>query len=174
MNSKSKNIELPINVYNILKSIISTLKSFLTNILKTSIAMSNIPLKTILVFAIGILNYKLLDDKYQSISRIDSKGNKYKIPAEKSKKYIITFIYICNSLLYLIHKREELAYKILIFFIIKEYVSKFINFTNIDMIKPYLINIYANDTFIKSNIINKLSVNEILNFNFIYLLSKIK
>jgi hypothetical protein len=171
MNEIKSSSGSKINLYNKLKLIISTLKSFLTNVLKMPIIITNAPLKIIIIFAIRILNYKLLNEKYQSISRSNSKENK--IPSEKSKKYILLFINICNSLFYLIEKREQITYKITIFYLVKEFTLSFISLSNLSSIKTYLSNLYKNDKII-TNIINNITLEDIVNINLINLLNLYK
>jgi hypothetical protein len=154
-NSKTKTKSLVIlkinsNVYNKLKSIISTLKSYLTYILKTPFIIYNTPLKLILKHIISFLNTELLDGKYQSISKEDSKGNKIKIPAEKSKEGIISLIQLCNALLNAIYKKEneKIQYKVLLYFIIRHYTLLYIAGKNLVILKTYLTTFYKNDKFI--------------------------
>lgn len=167
LSSKSK---ISNNLFNRLKTIILSLKSFLSGILKTSIALHNAQLKIMLMFAISILNLKLLDEKYQSISVSDSKGNRIKIPAEKSKKYISLFLNICNSLLVFANKNVQLAYKVLVFFIIKQFIILFVNIKELAVLKSYIVNIYSNDKFMISNLINKLNLENLYNISLIELL----
>jgi len=154
-NSKNKSKSLVIlkinsNVYNKLKSIISTLKSYLTFILKTPFIIYNTPLKLILKYIISFLNTELLDGKYQSISKEDSKGNKIKIPAEKSKEGIISLIQLCNAFLNAIYKKEneKIQYKVLLYFIIRHYTLLYIAGKNLVILKTYLTTFYKNDKFI--------------------------
>ena len=171
LSSKSKSkSKISNNLLNRLKTIILNLKSFLSGILKTSIALYNAQLKIMLMFAISILNLKLLDEKYQSISVSDSKGNGIKIPAEKSKKYILLFLNICNSLLVFANKNDQLAYKVLVFFIIKQFIIFFVNIKELAVLKSYIINIYSNDKFMISNLINKLNFENLYNISLIELI----
>jgi hypothetical protein len=152
-NSKSKSmVILKINsdVYNRLKSIISSLKSFFTLILKTPIIVYNTPLKLILKYIISFLNTKLLDGQYQSISKEDSKGNKIKIPAEKSKQGIIDLIQLCNAFLNAIYRKEneKIQYKVLLYFLIRHYTLMYIAGKNLVILKTYLTTFYKNDKFI--------------------------
>jgi hypothetical protein len=174
-NNKKIDMKYNYDVLKRLKHLILSLKSFLTSFLKTSIAIGNLPLKLLIIFAIGMLQLNISMNK-GSIIKLDSKGNVIdsKLPAKSSKKYITFFINICYSLLYLADIREEIAYKILIFSIINEYIITYINIKEIALLKSYLKDVYASDKFMISNVINKLSVNNLVNYKFVDLLNKFK
>lgn len=176
VNTKKKiDVKFNYDVLKRLKHLILSLKSFLTSVLKTSIAIGSLPLKSLILFAIGMLQLNILMNK-GSIIKLDSKGNVIdsKFPAKTSKKYITFFMNICISLLYLAEIRDQIAYKILVFFIIKEFIITYVNIKDLALLKSYLSDIYVSDKFMISNVINKLSLNNLLNYKFVDLLNKFK
>ncbi len=119
-----------------------------------------------------MLNLKLLDEKYQSISKEDSKGNKIKIPAEKSKTYIIFLINVCNTLGIFLDKIDKNFYKILIFLIISRFMVFHIDIDigKVTTVKTFLSIIYNKDTLMLK-FINKLTLKQILSASFIGLIN---